>query len=55
MPLKQGKSKEAISSNIGHLIGKGYPSKQAAAIAYSEAGESKADKQKAAAKKKGKK
>lgn len=41
MPLKQGKSKEAISSNIGHLIGKGYPKKQAAAIVYSEAGESK--------------
>lgn len=44
MPLKQGKSQEAISSNIGHLIGKGYPGKQAAAIAYSEAGESNSKK-----------
>lgn len=41
MPLKQGKSKEAVGSNIGHLIAKGYPKKQAAAIAYSEAGESR--------------
>lgn len=52
MPLMQGKSEKAISSNIGHLIGKGYPGKQAAAIAYSEAGESKSDKAKAKRKEK---
>lgn len=46
MPLRQGKSKEAIGSNIGHLISKGYPKRQAAAIAYSEAGESKPNKRK---------
>lgn len=40
MPLKKGKSKKVISKNIGELIGAGYPSKQAAAIAYSEAGKS---------------
>lgn len=41
MPLKQGKSQKAISSNIEHLINKGYPPRQSAAIAYSEAGMSR--------------
>jgi len=41
MPLRKGKSDEAIGSNIGHLIAKGYPKKQAAAIAYNEAGKGK--------------
>lgn len=41
MPLMSGKSDEAKSANIAHLIKKGYPQKQAVAIAYSEAGESK--------------
>ena len=34
MPLKRGKSQNAISRNIGTLIGEGYPRDQAAAIAY---------------------
>lgn len=46
MPLMQGKSKKAISSNIAHLRKKGYPPAQSAAIAYSEAGLSKSDKKK---------
>ena len=37
MPLKKGKSSDVISSNIGKLRKEGYPAKQAAAIAYSEA------------------
>jgi hypothetical protein len=41
MPLKKGYSKQAVSSNIGHLIKKGYKTKQAAAIAYSTARKSK--------------
>lgn len=41
MPLKQGKSNKAKSYNIKHLRDKGYPQKQAIAIAMSEAGESK--------------
>lgn len=41
MPLAQGKSEKAKSSNISKLIKEGYPQKQAVAIAYSEAGESK--------------
>jgi hypothetical protein len=42
MPLKKGKSKKVISENIAELksIGK-YPQKQAVAIAYSEAKQSK--------------
>lgn len=41
MPLKKGKSKETISSNIAELIRSGREKKQAAAIAYEEAGMSK--------------
>ena len=41
MPLKEGKSKKVIESNIGELIGAGHKPDQAAAIAYSEAGEGK--------------
>lgn len=41
MPLKKGKSKKVISSNIGELMHSGRPKKQAIAIAYSEAGKSK--------------
>jgi len=41
MPLKKGKSAKVKSENIKELIKSGYPQKQAVAIAYSEAGESK--------------
>lgn len=38
MPLKKGKSKSAISSNIKTEMHHGKPQKQAIAIAMSEAG-----------------
>ena len=41
MPMMQGKSQKAKSTNIAHLIKKGYPQKKAIAIAFSEAGESR--------------
>src|ERR1041384_606460 len=41
MPLEKGSSKEVISHNIATEVKAGKPVKQAAAIAYSEAGESK--------------
>lgn len=37
MPLKKGKSKETISSNIAELRHSGHPEKQSVAIAFSEA------------------
>jgi len=40
MPLKRGKSKEAISSNIKTEMAAGKPQKQAVAIALSVAGKS---------------
>ena len=41
MPLKKGKSKKTIQSNIKKEIKAGKPANQAAAIAYSKAGMSK--------------
>lgn len=37
MPLLPGRSQKVIGRNIGELRASGYPPKQAAAIAYSEA------------------
>ena len=36
MPLKKGKSKTTVSSNISELMHMGHPQKQAVAIALSE-------------------
>lgn len=41
MPLKTGKSKATIQSNIQELIKSGYAPDQAAAIAYKKAGKKK--------------
>ena len=41
MSLSVGKSDKTVSSNIDKLLQEGYPSKQAAAIAYSKAGRSR--------------
>jgi hypothetical protein len=41
MPLEKGSSKKSISRNIATEVKAGKPMKQAAAIAYSVAGEKK--------------
>jgi hypothetical protein len=41
MPLKKGKSKKAVSSNIRTLMHEGRKQKQAIAIAYRVAGKAK--------------
>ena len=41
MPLKKGKTKKAVSSNVKKLRKEGYPQKQAVAIALNSAGKSR--------------
>ena len=41
MPLKRGSSKKVISQNIAELVKSGRPQKQAVAIAFANAGQSK--------------
>jgi hypothetical protein len=44
MPLVKGKTQKVVSTNISHLRKKGYPEKQAVAIAISESNKSKNNK-----------
>lgn len=46
MPLKQGKSQKAVSSNVRQLMKEGRPQKQAVAIALSVAERSRKPKPK---------
>jgi hypothetical protein len=55
MPLKKGKSSKTIFENANHEMKKGYSRKQAFAIAYDVAGESKPKKRKVTKHKKVKK
>lgn len=41
MPLKRGKSKQVVSSNIRELRHSGYPQRQAVAIAMKKAGKAR--------------
>lgn len=41
MPLKKGRSKKAVSSNISELVHSGRPQNQAVAIAMKKAGKSR--------------